>query len=241
MQFSSRRSKLYNAGDRIQNTLFFSNPEGHDVHCICRYGLDAPAGKVFTIPEMILLGSAVLHVQFVDDILRDYGARGVILIDANYEPPLKRDDETGEPLKPAQIDEVADADIPIACNEIEAQVKGKKRWAEYIDKAVRSYLDQCEQIRSAGGVPIAASGWMKRALQLAGIIDPAEAMMVESKKQTSLVEELQASLKQEREARDAQQKQIDELIRRMGPTAVAAIEREVEQTELAGTGKQKAR
>lgn len=206
MQLTTRKFRLFNAGDRIQQTLRFSNPNGHDIHCICHFHLDAPAGKGFTVPEMIDVSGAQVHVHFVDDIVRDYGSRGVILIDANFEPPLAYED--GAETK--QIDQEAWAKMPVARNEDEAKVKGQALWKEYIDVQVRAYLDQCEHIRSAGGVPIAASGWIKRALHLAGIVDPAEAMLVESKRQTSAMDKLLQTV-------EAQQRQIDELLSNRNP------------------------
>lgn len=209
-QISQRKFQLYNAGDRIQQSLLFSNPSGHDIHCICRYPLDAPAGKVFSVPEMIDLGGAIVHVHFVDDLLRDFGSRGMILIDANYVPPAKRDEETGAPTK--EVDLEADAAICVARNEEEAKIKGQALWREFIDKNVRAYLDQCEHIRASGGVPIAASGWIKRALNLAGIVDPAEAMLVESKRQTSAMDRLMQTVEANQRVMEAQQKQINDLL-----------------------------
>lgn len=198
---------------------------------MCRFALDAPAGAVFTVPETVMVGDAVVHVHFADDVLRDFGARGVILIDANYEPPLKTSEE-GSPTN--EIDLEADAKIPIACNEQEAKTKGLARWKEYIDKNVRAYLDQCEQIRSAGGVPIAASGWIKRALNLAGITDPAEAMLIESKKQTSVIEKLQQIIEEQAANSKRQQEQIDELLRR-------DANRTMQEGDAITAGKQKGR
>lgn len=217
-QISQRKFRLYNAGDRIQQSLLFSNPNGHDIHCICRYSLDAPAGKVFAVPEMIDVGGAIVHVHFVDDLLRDFGSRGMILIDANYEPPRKMEevfdaDNNAIGQRPTkELDTEADATICIARNEEEAKVKGQALWREFIDKNVRAYLDQCEHIRASGGVPIAASGWIKRALNLAGIVDPAEAMLVESKRQTSAMDDLRETMKRQQEQIATQSQQIQALL-----------------------------
>ena len=193
-QISQRRFKLYNAGDRIQTTFCYSNPNGHDDHCICRFALDAGAQAVFTLPEMIDLGGVIVHVHFADDVMRDFGQRGVIMIDANYEAPKKRHEETGEPT--GEVDAEADDNVPIAATLELAKAKGERKWREHIDKSVRAYLDQCEQIRSAGGVPVAASGAVKRFLKLAGIVDPADAMLIEARKQVNATEALQQTIKE---------------------------------------------
>lgn len=237
MQLSSRRFKLFNAGDRIQQTLRYSNPNGHDTHCICLYSLDAPAGKLFTVPEMIDVQGAVVHVHFVDDIIRDFGTRGVILIDAAFDPPL-RYAEDGQPTD--EIDAEAWAAIPVARTEEEAKTKGQAAWKVYIDVVVRAYLDQCEQIRAAGGVPIAASGWTKRALLLAGMVDPAEAMLIESKRQTSAIDKLQETIAAQAEQNKAQQKQIDLLLQcDQTREAERSTNKPAKEPELAGAAKGK--
>jgi hypothetical protein len=202
VRLSNRKFKFYNAGDRIQQTLRFSNPNGHDIHCICHFHLDAPAGRVFTVPEMIDVQGAEVHVHFVDDIVRDFGSRGVILIDSAFEPPLRYNEE-GQQTK--EIDEEQWAKMPVARSEEEAKAKGQLIWREYIDVAVRAYLDQCEHIRAAGGMPIAASGWVKHALKLAGIVDPAEAMLIEARRQTTAMDRMTDTI-------EKQQRQIDQLL-----------------------------
>ena len=210
---SQRKFKMFNAGDRITETLLFSNPDGHDIHVICRYGFDAPANNFVFVPEMIKVLNAEVHVQFVDDILKNFADRGVVLIDPTHEPPLVHEDvydeKTGETKRVAtkQIDQEADDAIPLARSDDEARAKSTRKWLKFCDTKVREHLEQCQQIRASGGVPLAASGFVKRALKIQKITDPAEAMIVEAQKQTSALESLQGTIA-------AQQKQIDALLAR---------------------------
>lgn len=237
MAFASQRKfKVFNAGDRITETCLFSNPDGHDIHVLCRYSFDAPAGGFALIPEMIKVGNAEVHVQFVDDILKNFADRGVVLIDPTHEPPLVHEDvyneKTGETNRVAtkQIDQEADDAIPLARSDDEARAKGKRKWIKFCDTKVREHLEQCQMIRSSGGVPLAASGFVKRALRLQGIIDPAEAMIVEAQKQTSAIEKLTSTVENTQSENKDLKKQIEMLLAR-------DAEREKERAQAAKGGK----
>jgi hypothetical protein len=238
---AQRKYKFYNAGDRIQNPLLYSNPDSHDIHVLCRFNLDAPAEGVFFVPEVIQVGMAEVHVNFAADITRDYGSRGVILIDANYEPPRKQREVTTENGteyvidEDSPIDEEADAIMPVARNVDEAKKKGKALWGQFIQLIVTRHMEQCEQIRAAGGVPIAATGVIKRALKLAGYTDPAEHMLLESRKQTQALEQIRDQAKKEGEDKDARIARLEALVESL----VADKKKETPEPELAGAGKGK--
>lgn len=176
---TGRRIKFYNAGDRIQCTLRYSDPGGHDIHCIANYILDAPQEAFFTVPEETQIGEAIIRLSFDRDIMRDYGGRGVVMIDANYETPEDQDQ-----------DDV----MPIAASEPQAIDKGRRKWKAYYSKRVEEHLAQCDQMRAAGGVPVKASGAMVRYLRLAGVLDPAERAYEEQKRQTQTLETLNERL-----------------------------------------------
>lgn len=233
MAYAQRKFKLFNAGDRLTETLLFSNPDGHDIHVICRYSFDAPANGFVLVPEMVQVGNAQVHVQFVDDILKSFADRGVVLIDPTHEPPLVHeeiyDEKTGETVRRAtkQIDTEADDAIPLARSDDEARAKGRRKWVHFCDTKVREHLEQCQQIRASGGVPLAASGFVKRALKLQGIIDPAEAMIVEAQKQTSAIEKLTSTVEGTKKENDELREQVKMLLAR-------DAEREKAQTAKGG-------
>lgn len=170
-----RKIRFYNAGDRIQSRLLYSDPGGHDNACIAYHMLDAPAGGFFDVPEEANLSGAVIRLTFDRDIMRDYGPRGVIMIDANYTP---------------QPDEEQDDKLPIAATADEAVAKAERMWQGYVKDRVKDFMEQCESIRSVGGVPRPADRVVLRYLKIMGMVDPSEAMLRESQKQTSVVETL---------------------------------------------------
>jgi hypothetical protein len=190
-----RRIRFYNAGDRIQDTIRYTNPAGHDTHVISMFRLDAPEAGFFDVPEESELEGAVIRHSFDRDILRDYGARGVIMIDANY--------------KHKGTEEQDDV-FPVARDDKSAIEKGKRKWTAYYLKRVEEHLNQCDQMRAAGGVPVKASGAMVRYLKLAGILDPAERAYEEQKRQTATLETLNDRLdrleRENKELRQGQQK-----------------------------------
>lgn len=172
---AGRQIRFFNAGDRIQATIRYSDPAGHDIHCIASFLLDAPPNGFFLVPEESELGGAMMRHTFDRDIMRDYGPRGVIMIDAKYE---------------AKEDQEQDDVFPIAATNEKAKEKGERKWKQFVKDRVKSFLDQCEEIRSMAGVPRPATGTMLRYLKIMGLVDPSEAMMREAQKQTSLVETL---------------------------------------------------
>jgi hypothetical protein len=171
----NRKIRFYNAGDRIQTTIRYSDPGGHDIHCIANYLLDAPRENFFDVPEETEIAGAIIRLSFERDIMRDYGARGVIMVDANYKP---------------EGDEEQDDRFPIAQNEQLAEEKGKRKWLLFVKERVKEFMEQCEMIRSVAGVPRPAAGVTLRYLKIMGMVDPSEAMLREAQKQTSLVETL---------------------------------------------------
>lgn len=192
-----RTIRFYNAGDRIQTTIRYSNPAGHDIHVIAAYHLDAPPANFFTVPEESELEGGTIRHTFDRDIMRDWGPRGVVMIDANYEP--KQDVEQ---------DDV----FPIAKDEKSAIDKGKRKWKAFVSDRVKEFLDQCAQVKSVGGVPRGADSTMQRYLKIMGMVDPSEAMLREAQKQTTAVEQLNDRLDRlERENKELREEKELEL------------------------------
>jgi len=190
------RRRLYNAGDRISEVMHYSLPDGHDIHCTARYLVEAPEKEFFDVPTTIQIGDASISVQFLETILRPdrYGERGVILVNKAWESP--RDADEAERM-------------PVAATDGDAIAKGNRHWKAYIQKVAQQWIDQCQQVRAAGGVPTAASGFVVRALRLCGVIDPAQAVVITAQENKSGLSKLEEII-------EKQQKQIDELLGRPG-------------------------
>lgn len=176
---------FYNGGDRISEALQYSLPDGHDIHCTARWPMEAPEKDFFQVPKLLLIGGARVSIPFVETILRSdrFGGRGVILVDANWEAP--EDPEEAEKM-------------PVATSRDSAVAKGKRHWDGYVKKVAQQWIDECNEARSRGGVPRAASGFVVRALKLCGLADPAAAVMLaaqENKSNKSELDELKELVK----------------------------------------------
>lgn len=197
--------RLYNAGDRIEERFPYTIDDQHDTHCIAYWYMRAPEKEFFEVPKVLLVRSMRISVAFIETILREdrYGARGVVLIDANWNP----EDSSNE------------GEDPVAVSEEEAVKKGNRIWNGYIDRTVQQFLDQCNAIRAAGGVPLAAGGFVKRALMLRNVEDPSKAVLIQTKANTSEIDELK-----ERMAK--QDKLIENLLAERGDKPAKGPKRE---------------
>lgn len=180
---------LYNGGDRISEVLPYSLPDGHDIHCTARWAMEAPEREFFSVPKVIVIGGARISVPFIETILRTdrYGSRGVILVNANWIP--------GEDLEAAEK-------MPVAKSREAAIDKAKRHWDGYVKKVAQQWIDETNEVRSRGGVPRAASGFVVRALKLCGLVDPATAVLLaatENKTSKSELDELKDLVKQQGE------------------------------------------
>jgi len=190
----NRRVRFYNPGLRIQHTYRYTDPGGHDIHCLSLYEMDAPEAGFFDVPEESELSGAIIRHTFDRDIIRDWAGRGVVMIDANYEPNESQDQDDAYPM--AKDDKAAIA-------------KGKRKWLQFVHTRVEEHLAQCDQARASGGVPAKASGAMVRYLKIEGIVDPAERAYEEQKRQTATLESLTERLDRlERENKELKAREI---------------------------------
>lgn len=173
--------RLYNAGDKISEIMHYSLADGHDVHVTARYSVEAPAKEFFTVPQVLFVREMQIRVDFLETLLRAdrYGERGVILVNANW--------KSG---KDPDADEVE----PVAQNEKEAVLKGARHWKKYLLKVAQQFIDQCNAIRAAGGVPVAAQGFIVRALKECGMTDPATQVLVASQQNKSEIDTLKEEM-----------------------------------------------
>lgn len=193
-------AKMYNAGDRINETLNFSLPDGHDIHVVGKWHMDAPERSFFDVPTEMQVGFATIRVEFVRDILLKFGDRGLILVDKNREPGTILETE------------------PVASNEDEAKRKGEANWKGYLRKVAQIYLDEGAQIRAAGGMPRAPHGFTKRALKLLNIADPTEEVFIKAGQQQTEVDALRQQLAE-------LSAQLAALAAAQGPAAAGQVEK----------------
>lgn len=181
-----RPHRLYNAGDRITEAMTYSLPDGHDIHCVARWQLDAPERDFFNVPQELVIQGARVQVNFLETLLRDdrLGRRGIIWVDANWEAP--QDEQEAEMT-------------PIAKTDKEAVAKGGRRWKGYLLSVAQAHIDSCNQIRAKGGVPLEAQGFTKRALKEIGWVDPATAVLLAAqanKAESQTVEDLKKQVEE---------------------------------------------
>lgn len=174
--------RFYNAGDRVSEPLNFSIPDRGDIHAVARWSLEAPEDSFFNVPQVLLLADgAKINVDFPNTVARKFGERGIIMIAPDL-APLDPDDEAEEktlPFPEAQ---------PFARSDEEASEKGKEFWRSFLERIARAHINQCQQARAAGGWPVEASGFTKRALKIMGWQDPAVMMMDQLKVTTGSAE-----------------------------------------------------
>lgn len=164
-------ARFYNPGDRINEPLNYSI-EGADIHTVARWILDAPKESYFNVPTelKILNVNERVVVDFPTTVCLKFGNRGVTMIDPDHEI----NDDSEEEDK-----------IPIARTEEEAKAKGDRVWKRYLWNIVRAWQQQCAEIRSKGNIPMEASGFTRRALELLGMKDPATVEMQQVQAQQS--------------------------------------------------------
>lgn len=153
--------RFYNAGNRIDETLRFSQPEGGDIHFIGYWPLRAPKEGWFEVPSELELQNTTIAVQFTRDIKQKFGPRGVVLLDPRWDPA--KEDPDGELWK-----------YPLAPTEELVIQRADALWKIYLRKIVEGHLADCQSAMAAGGAPRAAAGFTKSALNLLGIKDPGE-------------------------------------------------------------------
>lgn len=190
MQYTQaeKADRLYNGGDRISESLAYSLPDdiSHDKHCIARWAMEAPANEFFDLPKMFIIQGSRIYVPFTETVLRSdrYGERGVILINPDYDLP--KDSEAAEK-------------VPIANSDKEGIKKAERHWATYVTKVAQQWISECDAVRSAGGVPRAASGFVLRALKLRGIEDPGTRVLTQAATNKTEMDEMKERMKRQDE------------------------------------------
>lgn len=161
--------RFYNAGAKIDEQWPFSisptsagfNPEdGNGAHSIGKYNLIAPKKSWFFVPVEIRSGNETLRVNFIDDLKRKYGARGVVMLDPRWDPAKEEEDK---PLE----------QYPIAPTEEAVMDRAEQLWDGFLEKICSAHFDDVQNAMAQGNRPRAASGFTIHALKMKGYRDPA--------------------------------------------------------------------
>lgn len=220
--------KFYNPGDRFSEPIRYTLPGiGGDIHCVANWTVTAEEKGFFQVPTelRLLMDGTRINVDFPTTVLQRFKDRGVICIDDEWEP--------GE-------DEDRNERMPFARNDQEAQVKGDAKWIKYLQGIVRNHIEACQRAKSAGGFPLEAQGFTKRAFKLLNMKDPAALAFAEMQTAQNAPAAVQsdeaASLRAELdETKRMLQKVLDRLAAKETADDDAAIENQAAPT--GGKGK----
>jgi hypothetical protein len=154
----NKGARFYNPGDRFNEPINYSLDGIGDIHAIARWIVDAEATSFFNVPtELRLLNDGQrIPVDFPNTVLQRFANRGIVMIDEEWEPSSE------------------DADLePFARNEKEAKEKGDRGWIRYIQGICKDHINAVHRAQAAGGIPLEAIGFTKRAFKLLNMADPA--------------------------------------------------------------------
>lgn len=167
--------KFYNPGDRFEEPINYSLPGIGDIHCVARWIVQAEPQSFFQVPTELRLqqDGTRLNVDFPTTVLQRFKDRGVVCIDEDWEPG--EDEERAERM-------------PFAATDEAAKVKGDEKWIKYLQSIVRNHINGCDRARAAGGFPLEAQGFTKRALKLLNMADPAAMAFDSFKKQAAVAD-----------------------------------------------------
>jgi hypothetical protein len=165
--------RFYNAGSKIDELFPFSLPDGPDIHVLGKWSFVAPKQSWFEVPnELVLNSGATVAVKFAEDIRRNYGKRGVVMLDPRWNPEKEDED------KPLQF-------YPVAPTEEAVVARAEKLWDNYLEEICKAHFEDVQNAMSAGGAPRAARGYTARALKLKGYADPAERYFLAQKEKAN--------------------------------------------------------
>lgn len=156
--YTNVKVRMYNAGLEILEAFHYSVPATADMaddpHCVARHTVRMPEESWFEVPTEMPTGYGAVRVSFHEDILKRFGHRQVILLDASRDAESIPEEE------------------PVAATEKQAIGKGKRRWQQYLRDIAEAHLSECDKVRAAGNSPLPARGFTKHALRMLGIADP---------------------------------------------------------------------
>lgn len=153
-------ARFYNAGTAIDEKLQYTHPtkDPREGNTLSYHFLKAEEKDFFEVPDTLFIdspeGEIQVPVNFTKRVKLLYQTRGVILIDAKRKDIP--DDDNAAP------------------SEKEAKIKGDAMWREYLKTIAQEHYTAVAETKSFGGVPRAAKGLTKYALNMLNMEDPAD-------------------------------------------------------------------
>lgn len=154
-------ARFYNPGTKIDEKIQYTHPtkDPKEGSTLSYYGFAVDQKDFVDVPDVLNLISPegeelTVAVNFSKRIKKDYQNRGVILVD----PRLK---------------DILDDDNA-ATDDKEAKRKGDSMWREHLKSIVQAHYTSVAETKSFGGVPRAAVGLTKYALNMLNMEDPAD-------------------------------------------------------------------
>lgn len=151
--------RFYNAGDMIQDRFAFTLPDGPDIHASGFAEVKLNPKSFSEIETEYRVGPAVVRLQLDQDVLRRYGKRGVVLVDANLDPKKIGEDE------------------PLALSDSDAEERGARLWLLYLREIVMRHEEENALVRSQGGARRSPGGFTRRAYKLLGLKVPGDEVL----------------------------------------------------------------
>lgn len=153
-------SRFYNPGTKIDEKIQYTHPtkDPKEGSTLSYYTFSVDAKEFVDIPDTLTLdtpeGEVTVAVNFGKRIKKDYQARGVVLVDARLKNVL--DDDNA------------------AADDKDARRKGDLMWREHLKSIAQQHYTSVAETKSFGGVPRAAVGLTKYALNMLNMEDPAD-------------------------------------------------------------------
>ncbi len=153
-------ARFYNPGTKIENRVQYTHPtkDPKDGNTLSYYIFAVGAKDFVDVPDTLTLdtleGEISVAVNFAKRIKKEYQSQGVILVDSRLKNIL--DDDNA------------------ATDDKGAKVKGDKMWREHLKSIAQGHYTSVAETKSFGGVPRAAVGLTKYALDFLNMEDPAD-------------------------------------------------------------------
>jgi hypothetical protein len=155
-------ARFYNAGTALDEKLPYTHPtkDPREGNTLSYHFLKAREKDFFEVPDFLTLqtdeGELQVSVGFKREVKRLYRDRGVVLVDSKLKDIL--DDDNA------------------ALNDKDAKHKGDSMWREYLKSIAQAHYTAVDETKSFGGVPRAAKGLTKYALNALNLEDPADSV-----------------------------------------------------------------
>jgi hypothetical protein len=152
--------RFYNPGTKIDEKIQYTHPtkDPKEGSTLSYFPFLVQEKDFVDVPDTLMLdtpeGEVTVAVNFSKRIKQDYQNRGVILVDARLKNIIEDDNA--------------------AVDDKEARRKGDAMWRDYLKSICQDHYTRVQEIKSFGGVPRAAVGLTKYALNVMNMEDPGD-------------------------------------------------------------------